>query len=116
MNYEDLKDKEFITKLVQEYIDLQDQSGEGFSIIYTQEKLKKQFETFNDQARKEIKRTANLHKKGKGEELTIYNCFDYYPYIFLYDKIITINNYLTKIESKELTKEEIIDYQKKYLE
>ena len=112
MNYENPKDKEFIIKLVQEYIDLQDQSGEGFSIIYTQERLKKQFETFNNQIKKEINRTAKLQK---GKELTIYNCFDYYPYIFLYDKIITINNYLTKIESKELTKKEIIDYQKKYL-
>src|SRR6185437_9934749 len=115
MNYENPKNKEFIIKIVQEYIDLQDQREEGFSIIYTQERLKKQFEIFNNQSKKEIKRAANLYKKEKRKELTIYNCFDYYLYIFLYDKIITINNYLTKIESKELTKEEIIDYQKKYL-
>src|SRR6185437_14336316 len=97
------------------FADVQDQRGEGFLIIYTQERLKKQFETFNNQSKKEIRRAANLYKKEKGKELTIYNCFDYYLYIFLYDKIITIDNYLTKIESKELTKEEIIDYQKKYL-
>ncbi|CAG8609524.1 24213_t:CDS:2, partial [Racocetra persica] len=42
-------DKEFIIKIVQEYIDLQDQSEEGFSITYIQERLKKQFETFNNQ-------------------------------------------------------------------
>ena len=98
MNYENPKDKEFIIKLVQEYIDLQDQRGEGFSIIYTQERLKKQFEIFNNQA-------ARLTKKKKKKNY----CFDYYPYIFLCDKIITINNYLTKIESKKLTKE-IIEY------
>src|SRR6185437_5016445 len=115
MNYENPKNKEFIIKIVQEYIDLQDQRGEGFSIIYTQERLKKQFEIFNNQAKREIKRAANLHKEEKGKELTIHNCFDYYLYVFLYDKIITINNYLTKIESKELTKKEIIEYQKKYL-
>src|SRR6185312_16110231 len=80
MNYEDPKDKEFIIKLVQEYIDLQDQRGEGFSIIYTQDRIKKQFETLNSQIKKEIKRIANRHKEEKGKELTIYNCFNYYLY------------------------------------
>src|SRR6185437_400476 len=115
MNYEDPKDKEFIIKLVQEYIDLQDQRGEGFSIIYTQDRIKKQFLTLNNQIKKEIKRIAKHHKEEKGEELTIYNCFDCYLYTFLYDKITTINNYLIKIESKRLTKGEILDYQKDYL-
>ena len=52
MNYENPRDKEFIIKIVQKYIDLQDQREEGFSIIYTQERLKKQFETFNNQSKK----------------------------------------------------------------
>src|SRR6185437_12310273 len=111
MNYEDPKDREFIIKLVQEYIDLQDQRGEGFSIIYTRDRINKQFESLNSQIKKEIKRIAKHHKEEKGVELTIYNCFDCYLYTFLYDKITIINNYVEKNESKRLSKKEILDYQ-----
>ncbi|CAG8748290.1 5559_t:CDS:1, partial [Gigaspora rosea] len=56
MNYETPKEKEFITNLVQEHIDLQDQHGKQFANIYSQEKLKNQFKKINTKAKEEIKR------------------------------------------------------------
>ncbi|CAG8684389.1 7953_t:CDS:2, partial [Gigaspora rosea] len=63
MNYENPKGKEFINKLVQEHIDLQDQSEKQFANIYTQERLKKQFKEINIRAKEEIKRTAQKYKR-----------------------------------------------------
>src|SRR5260364_149974 len=115
MNYNDPKEKEFINKLVQEYIDLQDQKGEGlFAIIYDQEKLKEQFEKFIKQIKIEIKRIAKTYKEETGKELTIFNCFDYFPYVILYDKIILLNPKI-EFESRVLSEEEIINYQRRYL-
>ncbi|RIB23361.1 hypothetical protein C2G38_2171589 [Gigaspora rosea] len=49
MNYKDPKDRNFINKIVQEYIDIQDQKGRQFSILYTKERLIKQFKDLKDQ-------------------------------------------------------------------
>ena len=92
MNYNSPKDKEFIEKLVQEYIEIQDQkSGSQFSKEYTKEELKNRFEKLRNQLIKEIKRTAQQFKDKTNKKLTIYNCFDSPKYKFLFDKITHID-------------------------
>src|SRR5260363_85947 len=70
MNYNDPKDKEFIEKLVQEYIDIQDQkSGSQFSKEFTKEELLNKFKNLRNQLIKEIeknqsKENLNNHQHG----------------------------------------------------
>ncbi|RIB00715.1 hypothetical protein C2G38_2233271 [Gigaspora rosea] len=76
MNYKDPKDRNFINKIVQEYIDIQDQKGKQFSTLYTKERLIKQFKDLKDQLVKEVKRTAHQFKEETKKELTISNTFE----------------------------------------
>ena len=115
MNYNDPKDKEFIEKLVQEYIEIQDQkSGSQFSKEYTKEELRIRFEKLRNQLIKEIKRTAQQFKKRTNKELTIYNCFNNLEYKFLFNKITKINWHLKEIEENQ-TKKNLKNHQHLYL-
>src|SRR5690349_9931706 len=84
-------------------------------IIYTQERLKEQFEKFINQIKKEIRKFAQAYKEETKKELTIYNCFDYFPYVTLYDKILTINPKIKFEIVTPLSEEESLKYQRRYL-
>ncbi|RIB18469.1 hypothetical protein C2G38_2036890 [Gigaspora rosea] len=114
MNYKDPKDRNFINKIVQEYIDIQDQKGRQFSTLYTKERLIKQFKDLKDQLVKEIKRTAHQFKEETKKELTISNTFESQNYIYIFDKVTIINYKLWEIDSKELTTEKLEEFQYQY--
>ena len=114
MNYKDPKDRNFINKIVQEYIDIQDQKGRQFSTLYTKERLIKQFKDLKDQLVKEIKRTAHQFKEETKKELTISNTFESQNYTFIFDKVTIINYKLWEIDSKKLTTEKLEEFQYQY--
>ncbi|CAG8781516.1 19043_t:CDS:1, partial [Gigaspora rosea] len=98
----------------QEYIDIQDQKGRQFSTLYTKERLIKQFKELKDQLVKEIKRTAHQFKEETKKELTISNTFESQNYIYIFDKVTTINYKLWEIDNKELTTEKLEEFQYQY--
>src|SRR5260364_407781 len=116
MNYNDPKDKEFIEKLVQEYIDIQDQkSGSQFSKEFTKEELLNKFKELRNQLIKEIKRTAQQFKNRTKTELTIHNCFDSPKYKFLFDIITHIDYWYFEEIEKNQSEENLNNHQHGYL-
>src|SRR5260363_126763 len=105
MNYNNPKDKEFIEKLVQEYIDIQDQKSRSqFSKEFTKEELLNKFKDLRNQLIKEIKRNAQQFKRRTKTELTIHNCFNSPKYKFLFDIITHIDYWHFKEIEKDQCK------------
>ncbi|RIB17364.1 hypothetical protein C2G38_2187513 [Gigaspora rosea] len=78
-----------------------DQKERQFPILYTKERLIKQFKDLKDHLVKEIKRTAHQFKEETKKELTIFNTFESQNYIYIFDKVTIINYKLWEID-KEL--------------